>query len=120
MAEPVWNTPAHLFGLPIKNWKRKSGIEMRGTLAECIQRFLSLPQHQQQNCTLTNDAAPGHWGPGSIRAYVAVHGLPPQMTPVSPDRLKRMTEKELPQPALPGSGLAGDPARARDDGDVNG
>lgn len=70
--QPTWTTPAHLFGLPITNWKRRAGCEMRGTLAECIQRFLSLPKHQQQNCTLTNSAAPGQWGPASIRAYVSL------------------------------------------------
>jgi hypothetical protein len=100
-SQPTWNTPAHLFGLPIKNWKRRADCEMRGTLAQCIQRFLGLPQHHQQDCTLTNSAAPGHWGPASIRAYVAVHGLPPQMAPVSPSRLKEMTTKELPQVTPP-------------------
>lgn len=97
MSKPTWNTPSHLFGLPLRSWKRKADCEMRGTLAECVQRFLSLPQHHQQNCALTNSAAPGQWGPASIRAYVAVHGLPPQMAPVSPSRLKEMTSKELPQ-----------------------
>jgi hypothetical protein len=97
MDKPTWDSPAHLFGLPYTNWKRKSGCEMRGTLAECVQRFLSLPQHHQQNCILTNSASPGQWGPASIRAYVAVHGLPPQMAPVSPTRLKEMTTKKLAQ-----------------------
>jgi hypothetical protein len=96
LSKPSWDTPAHLVGLPYTNWKRKTGFEMRGTLAECIQRWLSLPQHQQQNCTLTNDAAPGRWGPASIRAHVAVHGVPPQMGTVPPDKLKDLTEKQLP------------------------
>jgi hypothetical protein len=98
LSKPSWNTPAHLFGLPYTSWKRKTGCEMRGTLAKCIQRWLSLPQHQQQNCTLSNDATPGQWGPASIRAYVAANRLPPQMAPVSPDRLRVMTTKELPGP----------------------
>jgi hypothetical protein len=97
MDKPTWDTPAHLFGLPYTSWKRKTGCEMRGTLAECVGRFLSLPQNLQQNCTLTNSAAPGQWGPASIRAYVAVHGLPPQMAPVSPARLREMVEKKLPE-----------------------
>ena len=100
-SQPTWDTPAHLFGLPLKSWKRKGDCEMRGSLAECVQRFLSLPQHHQQNCTLSNDAAPGQWGPASIRAYVAAHGLPPSMAPVSPARLKQLTTKDLPQATPP-------------------
>jgi hypothetical protein len=65
--QPAWETPAHLFGLPLKSWKRKSDIEMRGTLAECVKRFLNLPQHHQQNCTLTMDNVSGRSGPASIR-----------------------------------------------------
>jgi hypothetical protein len=98
---PLWNAPAHLFGLPIRSWKHKADIEMRGTMAECVQRFLNLPQHQQQNCTLTIDGTPGTWGPASIRAHVAIHGAPPQMGKLPPHRLKMMTTKELPQPTPP-------------------
>jgi hypothetical protein len=68
---------------------------MRGTLAECVQRWLDLPQHEQQDCMLTNSAAPGQWGSAGIRAYVALNGLPPRMAPVSPDRLKEITSKQL-------------------------
>jgi len=76
---------------------------MRGTLAECIQRWLSLPPHQQQNCSLSHDAGPGHWGPGSIRAYVAAHGLPPQMAPITPEQLEKMIEKKPLGVTLPDS-----------------
>ena len=81
---------------------------MRGTLALCIQRWLSLPPHQQQNCTLSNDASPGRWGPGSIRAYVAVNGLPPQMPPVTLTQLEKMIEKKPLGASLP------DPVPVRD------
>ena len=94
MSKPTWDTPAHLVGLPCTNWKRRTGVEMRGTLAQCIERWLSLPPHQQQDCSLSHDAGPGRWGPGSVRAYVAVHGLPPQMAPVSPAQLEKMIEKK--------------------------
>jgi len=43
---------------------------------------------------LTNSAAPGRWGPTSIRACAAIHGLPPQMASVSPTRFKEMTSKK--------------------------
>ena len=93
-SEPTWNTPARLIGLPCTTWKRRTGVEMRGTLAECILRWLNLPAHQQQDCSLSHDAGPGRWGPGSIRAYVALHGLPPQMAPVTPAQLEKMIEKK--------------------------
>ena len=108
MSKPSWDTPAHLVGLPCTNWKRRTGVEMRGTLALCIQRWLSLPPHQQQNCTLSNDASPGRWGPGSIRAYVAVNGLPPQMPPVTLTQLEKMIEKKPLGASLP------DPVPVRD------
>src|SRR4051812_7411323 len=69
---------------------------MRGTFGACVERFLSLPQHHQQNCTLTIEGTRGNWGPASIRAYVAVHGVPPQMGRVPPDKLKQLTKKQLP------------------------
>ena len=102
MSAPSWNAPARLFGLPLlRGWKHKADIEMRDTFAACVHRFLSLPQHQQQNCTLTIDGVRGQWGPASIRAHVAVHGVPPQMGKVPPDRLKELTNKELPQATAP-------------------
>ena len=91
--QPTWDTPTHLIGLPCTNWKRRTGIEMDGTLAQCIARRLGLPPHQQQNCSLSHDAGPGRWGPGSIQAYVTVNGLPPQMRPVTPAQLEKMIEK---------------------------
>jgi hypothetical protein len=108
---PAWDTPAHLVGLPYTNWKHKTGFEMRGTMAECVQRFLNLPQHHQQNCTLTIEGTRGNWGPASIRAHVAVHGVPPTMGTVSLDRLKEMTTKELPT-ATPPSPLQAQDAAA--------
>jgi hypothetical protein len=100
MPQPSWDTPAHLFGLPYTNWKRKTGCEMRGTLAECIERWLGLPPEQQQNCTLTNDAAPGQWGPASIRAYVAAHGVPPQLPRITAEELAKITAKPQLAPRL--------------------
>jgi hypothetical protein len=49
---PSWDTSAVLSGLPVKIWKKRDGIEMHGTLAQCVERFLSLPVHQQRDCTL--------------------------------------------------------------------
>lgn len=91
---PSWNAPAHLVGLPYTNWKRKTGFEMRGTLAECVQRALSLPDHNAQNITLTIEETPGRWNMASIRAHVAKHGAPPQMGIPLPERLKQLTEKQ--------------------------
>ena len=109
-SEPPWDTPAHLLGLPCTNWKRRTGVEMRATLAECIQRWLSLPAHQQQNCSLSHDAGAGRWGPGSIRAYVAAHGLPPQMAPVTPEQLEGMIEKPSLAATPPNEGQVRDSA----------
>jgi hypothetical protein len=81
---------------------------MRGTLAECIERWLRLPPHHQQNCSLSHDAGPGRWGSGSIRAYVAVNGLPPQMAPVTPAQLEKMIETK------PLGVASADPMQVRD------
>jgi hypothetical protein len=70
---------------------------------------LKSPSHHQQNCSLSDDAGPGRWGPGGIRAYVAVNGLPPQMAPVTPAQLQKMIEKKPLGAALP------DPVQVRDD-----
>jgi hypothetical protein len=75
---PSWDAPSLLSGLPVTNWKKRTGAEMRGTLARCVERFLNLPRHQQQDCSLriegyrTLEAA-------SIVAFVAMHGLPPSI-----------------------------------------
>jgi hypothetical protein len=108
----TWDTPAHLVGLPCTIWKRRTGVEMHGTLAQCIARRLGLPPHQQQNCSLSHDAGPGRLGPGSVRASVPVHGLPPQMRPVTPAQLEEMIEKR-PLGAPPA-----DPVQVRDGGPI--
>lgn len=110
MPQPQWTTPAHVVGLPYTNWKRKTGFEMRGTLAQCVQRFLSLPQHHAQNVTLTIEGVKGNWGPASIRAFVAANGVPPQMSPVPLDRLRELTSKTLPEATGPNINGAADAA----------
>lgn len=75
-----WNTPAHLWGLPYTNKKTRAGFEMRGTLAECITRWLALPGYQQQNCEMACDPpGRGIWSAERISAFVAKNGLPPDM-----------------------------------------
>jgi hypothetical protein len=32
-------------GLPVTNWKRRTGYEMRGTMAECVEKSMNLPDH---------------------------------------------------------------------------
>jgi hypothetical protein len=98
MGDPTWNTPAHLVGLPVTNWKKRTGFEMRGTLGECIERFLNLQPQHQQNCTLTHEAGQGNWGPASIRTFVLTNGPPPQMTAngrqLTGERLRKLCERE--------------------------
>lgn len=78
--DPDWNIQAHLWGLPYTNWKKRTGYEMRGTLAECIERFLSLPYHQQINCELSWD--------------------PPESGTLEADGIRRLVERIGPPPTL--------------------
>jgi hypothetical protein len=75
-----WDAPAHIWGLPITSWKKRTGYELHGTLAQCIARWLDLPGYQQQECQLSCfEAGKGIWEPRRIGAYVVKHGLPPQV-----------------------------------------
>jgi hypothetical protein len=107
-APPSWSAQAHLFGLPIRSWKHKGDVEMRDTFSACVQRFLSLPAHAQQNITLTIDGTPGRWGPASIRAHVAKHGAPPQMGRLPPDKIRELTSKPTLEPRRDRLGSVGD------------
>ncbi len=83
VGEPDWNTPAHMDGLPVRHWKRRTGSIERGTVAALIQRWLGLPWNLQQECSLGwGPNADGHHGSLSgrgIGSYVLNHGLPPKM-----------------------------------------
>src|ERR1700760_2096655 len=83
MADPAWDTPARLDGLPVTNWKRRTGYSQTGTVAELVERWLSLAFNHQQECSLG-------WGPNAAGAHGCLHGdgigrfvlradLPPQM-----------------------------------------
>ena len=83
MQKPTCETPARLDGLPCTNWKRRAGVTMEGTRAECVARWLSLTDHDKRDCTLgwgpTQDDSYGRWGAVAIGAYVIANGLPPKM-----------------------------------------
>lgn len=108
MPAPPWDSPAHLWGLPVTSWKTKAGFDLRGTLAECITRWLSLAAHHQRNCEMScRDASPGVWEAERIAAYIRTHGLPPAMVAArggsqpSPEELERMISMvwiEAPRP----------------------
>ena len=75
---PCWDAPSLLSGLPVTNWKKRTGAEMRGTLAQCVERFLNLPYHQQRDCSLRIDGY-RTLEAANIVAFVATHGLPPSI-----------------------------------------
>ena len=81
--EPAWDTPAQLDGLPIRHWKRRTGVTERGTAAAMIERWLRLGYLLQQNCSLgwgpNNDGQHGTMGSSELGSYVRRHGLPPAM-----------------------------------------
>ncbi len=100
MAEPAWDTPARLDGLPCTNWKRRTGVTMEGTVAQCATRWLSLADHDKQNCTMgwgpTADGRHGSWGHIALGAFVQRRGIPPEMArerggQPSPDVLAELT-----------------------------
>ena len=81
--DPDWNTPAHMDGLPVRHWKRRTGYTERGTVAQLVQRWLTLPWNIQMECSLG-------WGPNAqgkhgnlssmgIGSLVLRKGLPPAM-----------------------------------------
>ena len=57
-SDPDWNTPSHMDGLPVRHWKRRTGYTERGTVAQLVQRWLTLPWNIQMECSLG-------WGPKS-------------------------------------------------------
>jgi hypothetical protein len=67
-----------LSGLPVTNWKKRTGAEMRGTPAQCVERFLNLPHQQQRDCSLRIDGY-RTLEAANIVAFVATHGLPPSI-----------------------------------------
>ena len=81
MAEPNWDTPARITGLPYTNWKKRTGCELKGTMAQCIARWLDLQGYQQRECSLSwGDPITGPFGRmghHGIAAYIVAHGLPP-------------------------------------------
>ena len=80
---PDWNTPARLDGLPCTNWKKRTGVTMDGTLAECVARWLSLQGYQQPDCSLgwgpDRDGQYGKMSAPGIARYVLNMGLPPKV-----------------------------------------
>ncbi len=77
--DPEWTVQAHLSGLPYTNWKKRTGYDMRGSLAECAERFLNLPYHHQINCSLSWEGG-GHFSSSDdIRSLLRRIGPPPQM-----------------------------------------
>jgi hypothetical protein len=83
MAEPHWDDPEHLMGLPCTNWKKRLGYEMRGTVAQCVARWLDLPGGQMRWSDLCwGDPAfdrNGQMGSAGLAAYVLKHGVPPHV-----------------------------------------
>jgi hypothetical protein len=75
MSSP-WNCPARLSGLPVTNWKKRTGSEMHGSLAACVERWLGLPEHQQRDCYLSIEGV-GHFEGRGISSLVMRYGLPP-------------------------------------------
>ena len=97
---PPWHAPAHLWGLPYTNWKKRTGYDLHATFGECVYRFLSLPHHAQQNCQMTCVAAgAGIWNPPRIGSYVLSHGAPPQLSATTD--LRAMLAKPPPEPDRP-------------------
>ena len=86
MSKPTWDTPARLDGLPCTNWKRREGVTLDGSMADCISRWLNLADHDKRNCTLgwgpAADGQYGRWGAVAIGAYVLTNGLPPRWRPI--------------------------------------
>lgn len=100
---PSWDTPAHLRGPRIG----RTMFEVRGTMADRIEAFLSLAHHHQQDCELSPAGSDSPWGPGCIRGYVKRNGPPPAMAArarISAEKLRGMmveTPYERPPSADP-------------------
>jgi hypothetical protein len=102
--EPAWDTPARVDGMPVTSWKRRTGYSMSGTVADLIQRWLSLPWNIKMECSLgwgPNAAGQhGSLGGSGIGSYVLRKGLPPKMAaararPASPEEIGAMFAKPV-------------------------
>ena len=80
--DPEWEDPAQLDGLPYTNWKRRAGYTETGTLAQMVERWLSVPWHVQACCHLSwsrDGKLIGSAHANGIGALVVRKGLPPAM-----------------------------------------
>ena len=70
-----------LTGLPCTNWKKRTGVELLGTMSERVARWLDLPGHQQRDCQLARGKPEcgGIMDVDEIAAYVVANGLPPHV-----------------------------------------
>jgi hypothetical protein len=79
-SEPSWETAARIDGLPCTNWKKRTGVTISGTLAQCISRWIDLLGHQRQNCSFGWGPFEGRYGDMDaehLAAYVRRNGIPP-------------------------------------------
>lgn len=76
---PPWTAPAHLTGLPYTDKRKRTGTDMRGTLAECLERWIALPHHHQINCSLAVEGTGEPWEPERMAAFIRRHGPPPAL-----------------------------------------
>ena len=83
MPEPTWTTPARINGLPAPSRKRRAETTKDGTMAELVEMWLQLADHDKRNCDIGwgPDASGNHgtMGAETIARYVERNGLPPAM-----------------------------------------
>jgi hypothetical protein len=98
MASPDPLEHARLDGLPVTNWRKRTGYSMSGTVAELIQRWIWLPYYIQQECSLgwgPNAAGQhGAMGGSEIGSYLRRNGLPPAVA-AKRDRPATLEEIEM-------------------------
>lgn len=84
MPEPTWTTPARINGLPAPSRKRRAETTKEGTMAELVEMWLGLPDHQKRNCDIgwgpNADGKHGTMGAETIARYVERNGLPQHMS----------------------------------------
>lgn len=78
LSMPLWDRPALLSGLPVTNWKKRTGYELHSTLGACVEKWLNLPDYQKRDCSLRIDDLGSFEGAG-IASLVSQHGPPPAM-----------------------------------------
>jgi hypothetical protein len=101
--EPDWDALARIDGLPVTNWKWRSGYSAAGTVGQLIQRWLSLPYNIKMECSLGWGDASGKrgvMGGDEIASYVRRHGLPPAMAaaracPATQEEIEAMLSKPV-------------------------